>query len=430
MKDQDLTVVLGILGSMMMFGSRDQGYTGQSDYYKTLLWLLKLKSVKKIILISSSEKDLKRNLSHVKEIDPENKIVLGRDIGYKPPVDPKESFTKPEHYDLVMGCCQKIIDGLKTANLEIDLGFFFMSQGSNSSVSIPYYMPKLRQEGIAVPRAMNVRYTAPLCAFLSNYKPFPYFILCTDPRHFRHQIYPREITNPPVRFLSQANGKHVWKRVVKFGPPPIQEIQNWDSTYDGIEKIDLIDVNLDSDFRREKTFKFSVISAQLESDALNPVEDFRYMELKRWVLDPDINKENSIYGYWHESRTLGDPRFKGFVKSTDELYDIMRNTRYTVIMPTNYGWATSKPWIVASRGTIPFIPDSYDVQQNQPVPSFLRVSKPEEMYQKIEQLEANPEMRYKLLEELYNEMSDGPDGSFLTNTVNSYLSNTKWGIRI
>ena len=66
MKDQDLTVVLGILGSMMMFGSRDQGYTGQIDYYKTLLWLLKLKSVKKIILISSSEKDLKRNLSHVK----------------------------------------------------------------------------------------------------------------------------------------------------------------------------------------------------------------------------------------------------------------------------------------------------------------------------------------------------------------------------
>ena len=430
MKDQDLTVMLGILGSMMMFGSRDQGSTGQSDYYKTLLWLLKLKSVKKIVLISSSDKDLKRNRPHVREIDPENKIVLAEDIGYKPPKDPKESFTKPEHFELVMERYRTIINGLTNKGLEIDLGFFFMSQGSNSSVSIPYYMPKLREEGIAVPRAMNVRYTAPICTFLSNYKQFPYFILCTDPRHFRHQIYPREITNPPVRFLSQANGKHVWKRVTQFGPPPVQTIENWESTYDGIEKIDLINVKLDNDFKREKTYKFSVISAQLESDALDPKEDFRYMELKRWVLDPDVNRENAIYGYWHPSRSQGDPRFKGFVKETSDLYNIMSNTRYTIVMPTSVGWATSKPWIVASRGTLPFIPDTYDVQKNQPLPSFLRVSTPQEMYQKMDELEANPEKRYKLLEELYNEMSDGPDGSFLTNVVNNYLSNTKWGIKL
>jgi hypothetical protein len=431
MKDQDLTVMLGILGSMMMFGSRDQGSTGQSDYYKTLLWLLGLKSVKKIVLISSSEKDLKRNRQHVIDIDPEKKIILATDIGYKPPVDPKERFDKPEHFQTVMNSCNQIINGLQSNNIEIDLGFFFMSQGSNSSVCIPHYLPKLRDPNqITIPRAMNVRYTAPLCTFLSLYKQFPYFVICTDPRHFRHQIYPREVCNPPVRFLSQANGKHIWKRITQFGPPPVQAIENWESTYDGVEKIDLIDVQLDNDFRREKSIKFSVISAQLDSDTLPPEEDYRYMQLKKWVLDPDINRENAIYGYWHSSRVQGDQRFKGFVPSTEDLYNIMRNTRYTVIMPTNYGWATSKPWIVASRGTIPFIPDTYDVQQNQPLPRYLRVSSPQEMYQKIDELEANPEKRYKLLEELYNEMSDGPQGVFMTNVVNNYLSASKWKIKI
>jgi hypothetical protein len=52
------------------------------------------------------------------------------------------------------------------------------------------------------------------------------------------------------------------------------------------------------------------------------------------------------------------------------------------------------------------------------------------MYQKIDELEANPEKRYKLLEELYNEMSDGPDGVFMTKVVNNYLSISKWQVRI
>jgi len=431
MKDQDLTVMLGIFGSMMMFSSRDQGSNGQSDYYKTLLWLLKLKSVKRIVLISSSEKDMKKNKEHVLSIDPERKIVLAQDFGYKAPIDPKERFDKPEHFQLVMDSYDKINNGLNSKGIEIDLGFFFMSQGSNSSVCIPYYLPKLRNPSeITIPRAMNVRYTAPLCTYISRAKAFPYFVICTDPRHFRHQIYPRELCNPPVRFLSQANATHVWKRIAQFGPPPVQAIEDWESTYDGIEKIDLIDVKLDNDFKREKTIKFSVISAQLDSDNLPPEEDFRYMQLRKWVLDPDVNKENAIYGYWHPSRIQGDSRFKGFVKSTEDLYNIMSNTRYTIVMPTNFGWATSKPWIVASRGTIPFIPDTYDVQKNQPIPSFLRVSSPQEMYQKIDQLEANSEMRYKILEELYNEMSDGPDGSFMTKVVNGYLSASKWKVRV
>lgn len=414
------SVALGVLGSAAKLSERDQGHSGQSDYYKTLLWLLSEPSIKHILLFSYS--DLSKEKDHLKEIDPNGKIKSVFDVGFKKASLGKEQISKLYHL-------QKIVDSVKDLSKENlgdafpDFGIFFTSQGMMTASVFPGYLNTIRFERRAAVLAMTANYASPLFVWLNMFN-IPWFLLATDPRYLRKNLYPREVSNAPIKILSQAYQKHEWERLQSFDAFNLEnrgitkKESNWESFYEGIEKIDLIGVTLNEKDMYNKDIRFSIISKQVESDNTPIEKDFRYNELNNWIVLPDSENTSSIYGYWHESRKQGRPQFKGYIKSSDELYDIMRRTKYTLVLPTRDGWATSKPWIVASRGTIPFIHPLYDIQKNQPLPEFLRVSTPEEMYHKMNLLDKDEILRISILKDLYKQMADGPNGEFLKNKIN------------
>lgn len=412
-------VAFGVLGSSAKLSERDQGSTGQSDYYKTLYWLVREKNIKNVLLFSY--RDLKKEPEILKELDPEGKIKSVFDLGYKYPGFALESAKTLEDLQKIIDCAS-ILSPERLGDLFPDFGIFFTSQGSMTSSVYPGYLDTIRYERKAKVLVMAANYASPIFAWLSLYKT-PWVMLATDPRYLKRTLYPREVTNPPLSILSQFNQEHVWKRMQTFDPKNLQipgEVveEKWFSKYEGIEKIDLIGVSLDPKVFENKKIRFSIISKQVESDGTPIEKDFRYKELNEWIVLPDPDATSSIYGYWHESRHQGRPHFKGYIKSTEDLYKILQETKYTLVLPTRDGWATSKPWIVASNGTIPFIHPKYDIQGNQKIPEFLRVKTPDEMYSKMNLLDKDDSFRIRLLEQLFQEMSDGPDGSFMKKILN------------
>jgi hypothetical protein len=93
------------------------------------------------------------------------------------------------------------------------------------------------------------------------------------------------------------------------------------------------------------------------------------------------------------------------------------------------GWVTMKVWELISNGIIPFLHPNYDDQHHIAVPEFLRLSKPEELHERIEQLENDPVLYNKILQECqYLITPDDTSGRVLcdkiTSTINNYRSST------
>ena len=74
-------------------------------------------------------------------------------------------------------------------------------------------------------------------------------------------------------------------------------------------------------------------------------------------------------------------------------------------------------------GIIPFFHPGYDTEKILPVPDILRINSPEDMWEKIDYLEANPEEYQKVLNVLWKffDKDDLFDGTFLHNQVKHYV---------
>ena len=58
------------------------------------------------------------------------------------------------------------------------------------------------------------------------------------------------------------------------------------------------------------------------------------------------------------------------------------------------------------NGIIPFFHPTYDEQKHCKVPNYLRLQKPEDLYKKIDELENNPELYNKILNECLQCITD------------------------
>ena len=100
------------------------------------------------------------------------------------------------------------------------------------------------------------------------------------------------------------------------------------------------------------------------------------------------------------------------------LSNYLKDVKYTFIIPIQKGWVTAKFWEMINYGIIPFMHPYYDQQKHIPCPDFLRVNSPEELLEKINYLEDNPEEYKKLLNELSLMLKDEYyDGTFINNLI-------------
>jgi hypothetical protein len=298
--------------------------------------------------------------------------------------------------------------------LKFDVGIIF--QGPSPCVGIPDRgIQLLNDKGDAKTQDMFGFYYAPIVHTL-NITGTPYFTMCSDPRYV--PVRQRDVFNDEKFILSQINTQKKSMRIAGYYEKSRSEnlrkvTQNF--IYGGIETIFLLDEEK-KDFREMKKdicFNIAVNSGGPQSDRAEILEE--------WLLKDCPIRDLKIYGKWEQSFV---DKYPGRIeeKKIKDIEDLFWRTRYTFIPPffkRMPGFVTTKFWKMIYYGIIPFFHPLYDGDQIYDVPSILRVSCPEQMWERIKWLDANPEEYSRTLNEIYSLLKDELfNGDYIINTLN------------
>jgi hypothetical protein len=294
----------------------------------------------------------------------------------------------------------------KLKDIKID-GCFLIS-GPCGTTNIPnslYKRKELKNNEKIFAKSLETfqLYVAPIYQFL-NKSMIPWLMIVNDPRYIQQG---NDLLNPPKKILSQYDEIIQMKGINNF----IEQkhiITKLQISYDEMEKMFLIGSKKPIEYL--KTKKFMIILNQ----GNNGVKS-RYPELKKFVLD--YIDDVQIFGQWDDEIIKNDKRFKGSKKFIDFQQDL-KYIKYTFIIPIKKGWVTSK-WVeMISFGIIPFFHPEYDLQKHCNVPEFIRIKNPQELHEKIEFLEKNPQEYTKILNQCLMCIKDSDlDGTNLNNIL-------------
>ena len=247
-------------------------------------------------------------------------------------------------------------------------------------------------------------------------------MIMTDPRYIKKNQKWRDMVNGPKECIAQYNSDINFTHFDTY--PDLTSgteiTEKLILTYSGIEKMNLIgETVIPPDTERD--IKFSIVAMQSAYGKTTTV-DYRLEALKKWILTQPNSKDCEIFGKWDERFVKQYPQFKGY-KAPEEIDEIFKRTRYTLIIPIRPDWVTSKYAEMLRVGVLPFYHPDYDTQFSTiPKDHYLRVKTPKEMFDKIEDLEANPDKRIALVKQLQLMFLRGVrQGSFIADVVNPFL---------
>jgi len=363
MSNKERIFLVGKIGKSVKFNPSTWGATGGDNEAPTLLRkIAELNPNDKFIIISRNDIDRVRD-----------KVTLPKNL-----VSVYEGASKEEKLDL---------NHLHNKLKDTKITGCFLFGGPNSGANIPnksYKRTDLKKgiKTFSKPLEMFKNYVGPIYQYL-NTSNIPWVLISNDPRYTGQGL---DLMNKPKKILSQFD------ETVTMNTYDNWEDQNIVSTeiksvYAGVEKIFLIDKQ--APVPSEKLEKFMIIL----NEGSNGVKS-RYPELKKYVLD--YIDDVKIYGKWKHPKTEEDARFQG-PRPFEELQKELSSVKYTFIIPIKPGWVTSK-WVeMINNGIIPFFHPDYDTQNHCPVLDFLRIKNPQDLHNKIEALEKNPDIYKKLL---------------------------------
>ena len=295
--------------------------------------------------------------------------------------------------------------------LKFDLGLIYY--GPMPNVGIPG-KGIMRLDGTAPAKSLQMfeDYYAPTIHLL-NMRQTPWIGLCGDPKYV--PSIARDILNEPKVIMSQTEGKFKTKRIAAYNDSLNRIDVEEDHRYAAIETIFMLDEKK-VDWRDiDKDILFTV--------GLNGGQS-RDKFIKDWFLDKG-RTDVKVYGKWAEEFTTQYPDMfeeKRIAEVEDEFY----RTKYTIIPPPHQptgNFVTQKFWKMIVYGIIPFFHPGYDTESILPIPKILRIESAEDMWEKIDYLEANPQERKAIQDKLWRFLeSDGLfDGSFLHNRVKHFV---------
>ena len=372
-KSTGKTYVFGKIGKAIKFDSKKWGATGGDN--EAPLLILKLAEQNPndtFILISSNDFD-------------------------------KVQFNKPSNIInglKSLGPLKNMYDGFLTDTLkDKDIAGAIIVLGPTCRKNLEYW-PRL---GFAK------SYCAPIIHYLNN-SNVKWIGVCNDPRYYLKDV--RDLTNKPLKYLSQYNESFVKKVFSKLPPDHDNDLIDMtiNSEYSGVEKIMLFNNKTNKNFEN-KNNDFNIIL----NEGKNGVKS-RYTELKKYVLDffDDVN----IYGEWYSEETKNDLRFKG-PKPFTEIVDITKKSKFSFIIPISPGWVTSKYIELINNGIIPFFHPDYDSQKNLDIPDFLRIESPNQLKERIDIIKSDNDFYVKLITELQNKFITENDinGKTISDTI-------------
>ena len=422
MKTENLKVAVFPIGSSMKFSKEKlKRSDGTSEYYKLIWALCRNSSVNEVWLLQRSDWK-KLTFEEKVEFDPrgvlrdiytefEVQVPPGRRQGPDGNLIPHTPDEQTRYKDL----WNKVQDLGQP-----DFGLGFASQGL-TMVNIPGIIPGIKDPSkMTSSLDMTVIYSAPIIHYL-NMSNIPWYMILTDPRYVKPKQKWRDMVNGPKECIAQYNYDIDFTHFDTYPNPATgQEItEKLVLKYSGIEKMNLIGEEIirpDS----ERDIKFSIVAMQ--SSYGKQEVDYRLEALKKWILSQPGSVNYNIYGKWDERFTKGYTQFQGY-RDPAEIDEIFKSTRYTLIIPIRPNWVTSKYAEMLRVGVLPFFHPDYDTQFSTiPQDHYLRVKTPGEMFTKIDELEANPEMRIKMVKQLQVTFLQGVrKGSFLSDVVNPFL---------
>ena len=213
----------------------------------------------------------------------------------------------------------------------------------------------------------------------------------------------------PAAIWTQCNGTTTYQHYTSPDNPVREKIQ-FPISYKPIERLWLLGKNKVDWRGYNKTNEF-IVTCNAPSD--QTLDKFFY--IKKWVLDVFDNA--TIYGRWTCTKAMGTEISKNnaahrFVeRGICEMEDLMFNTKYTIVIPPSKKYpefVTQKVYSMLYYGIIPFW-CKYDYDKDNlynEFPDFIKVETPEELIEKINYLNNNPEEYKKLLYQLYNLLED------------------------
>lgn len=314
-----------------------------------------------------------------------------------------------------------------SADVELDRHVMWLGQHGTSNSCIPNIGHDWGDGEFTTPQASMLNYCGYLLDVVRRTGVAP-ILLCPDPRNY---VKSRElITGPEGRIIAQYE---------QVRPLKCEQFDTWAHPH--------VPANNDHPGERENSvwvINTEYFYAALELTALDEPgsiifaeepgehtlgvisnENRRYVGkkarldlLKEWVLDryPDV----PLYGKWHKD---SEEEIGRKVESipVEQMYQQLRTFRSTITFPASgSGWATAKPWEAFAAGTVMFFHPWYDDQGHimpiegrphwtdhaglipredlQKLSDFLRVSTPEEFFERVEAIENDDDLWRKITE--------------------------------
>lgn len=411
-KRRNLIVGFFILGGAIKFRrTAVKRHDGTSEYRKIIKTLCRNKSISQLVILSKSDWG-KVSDSEKKLIDPDNKIRYIYDEVLPSEIKPNkgEDENSTTNY--------KKLSDYVLKNIKIDFGIGFTSVGYMCVASIPNFLPQLRdpsKKGRIL--QMTYSYCTPILHYL-NESMLPWFLISPDPRYMTAVYKRRDTYNLPIEIISQYTQDIHWQHIKEYKSDSEEEVKIVKAKYTGIEKMNLIDEHIYSpDLYKTK----KGVMVAMQSTPKGSKRDYRFQELKKYILDTKLGWD--IYGRWDDSYTEGYDEFKGLI-SPNDLDELLKEVKYTFVIPIGTNWATSKYAELLRLSIIPFFHKDYDTQANiLSEDSWLRIKNPQDLKDKIQYLEDNPQQRFRLLVNLQERLlKDVHSGEFIYEIINKSLA--------
>lgn len=320
-----------------------------------------------------------------------------------------------------------IIDYFKEKNITPDFALVF--NGMVSNVNIPNFLTK--DDGTFYkPLYCFSNYAAPYIYVFNKFKDMPVFLISEDARYIT--INAKDLYNHPRLIFSQINGEfETYKHIKSDTDFTYVKGDKIKAIYAGMEKIFMMGLpedwakNIDIERKLKSTGnKFIVLSNGCGTAKINSAgnNSSRLPTYKKWIIDnfKGTPYENTkIYGSW--DKEIYDQYPEIIDRKIYDLQDEIGDAKYTLCYSQVPGFVTIKVWECVCLGLIPFIHPDYDKYRLLGMPDYLYVESPEDLKKKIDELEANPDMYRKLMQECIDKFKP----SWLSGrALNNYIFGT------
>lgn len=305
--------------------------------------------------------------------------------------------------------CEYVIDILNERNIHIDYGIFFIGPDLAYSTPWCYKVNEYTKTGKKINVSlldMSRNYSSQITHACNTLK-FPFILVNEDPRYVPFR--PRDFFHDETCILSHIDSVQKVKRISGYFDQSLElrEVEE-NYIYSAIERTSLYFLKK-YDFRNKDGFE--VEGKKHKKDGFMFIacneSPSRFKNIKNWVLDQF--EDVKIYGKWSDDTIKGyEDRFQNTPMAY--LQDELWRSKYTYIpgfFDNMTNFVTIKIWEMMIYGVIPFFDVSkYDTDKKVPVPEFFRCTSPEDMKEKINQLENDPELYNKYLNEMYDLVKD------------------------